>query len=84
MIASGVKKEEYRQMKPYWHKRLSKKYDYVKFVNGYGADRPWMLVELKEVLTSLGVIEWGAPESERVYILRLGKVIKSNRVIHGK
>lgn len=78
MIASGEKKEEYREMKPFWHKRLSKKYDYVKFVNGYGADRPWMLVELKEVLTSLGIIEWGAPAAERVYILKLGRIIKSN------
>ena len=36
MIASGEKREEYRELKPYWHKRLmDKTYDAIKFRNGY-------------------------------------------------
>ena len=74
MIASGVKKEEYREMKPYWHKRLNKQYDAIQFRNGYSKDAPKMLVELKGICTSLGVVEWGAPEKQPVYILKLGVI----------
>jgi hypothetical protein len=34
-----------------------------------------MLVELKEICRSLGIVEWGAPEGQPVYILRLGKIL---------
>lgn len=79
MIASGEKREEYREMKPYWHKRLrSQKYDAIHFRNGYSKNAPAMTVELRELLTGLGILEWGAPEGERVYILRLGKVEAHN------
>ena len=51
MIASGEKKEEYREIKPYWTKRLEdtplapfvlnmKKFDKIKFKNGYGIQEP--------------------------------------------
>jgi hypothetical protein len=79
MIASGEKREEYRQIKPYWEKRLAgRHYDAVKFVNGYGSARPWMLVELKEKYIGLGKSEWGAP-AMRVFILELGAILESNR-----
>ena len=78
MIASGDKREEYREMKPYWNKRLSKRYDVVKFRNGYKKDSPWVIVELDGVGTSLGIIEWGAPPDKMVYILRLGEVIEKS------
>jgi hypothetical protein len=75
MIASGVKREEYREMKPYWHKRLAnRKYDAIQFRNGYSKDAPTMLVELKSILSGLGIIEWGAPAAHPVYILTLGNV----------
>ena len=76
MIASGKKREEYRAMKPYWQKRLlNKSYDAIRFRNGYQINAPSMLVELRELLIGLGIIEWGAPEKESVYILRLGKIL---------
>lgn len=34
-IKSGIKKEEYREVKDYWDKRLSKKYDYIVIKCGY-------------------------------------------------
>ena len=75
MIASGVKKEEYREMKPYWHKRLlNKSFDVIQFRNGYSKDAPSIKVEFKGLESGLGIIEWGAPE-QPVYILRLGEVI---------
>lgn len=76
MIASGVKREEYREMKPYWHKRLNNKsYDIIHFRNGYSKTAPVIVVELKEICSSLGIIEWGAPPAQPVYILRLGKIL---------
>ncbi len=77
MIASGVKKEEYREIKPYWNKRfLNKKYDVICFRNGYSKNAPKMLIELKGISSSLGIIEWGAPEKIPVYILRLGNILE--------
>ena len=82
MIASGEKKEEYREIKPYWNQRLNKKYDIVIFRNGYSKDSPQLMVELKEIVTGPGLTKWGAPdptkwaapESKQVYILKLGKI----------
>ena len=74
MIADGIKREEYREIKPYWNRRLNQHFDIVRFKNGYGKV-PALDVELKEIMIGLGVVEWGAPESKKVYILRLGNVI---------
>jgi len=76
MIASGEKREEYREMKHYWHKRLmNRKYDAIRFRNGYAPTSPTITVELKELLSGLGIVEWGAPEETAVYILRLGNIL---------
>ena len=76
MIASGEKKEEYREFKPYWHTRLmNKSYDVIKFRNGYSKSAPTMTVEFKGLMSSLGNIEWGAPKGKPVYILKLGEVL---------
>lgn len=81
MIASGTKHEEYREMKPYWHKRLQgQSFDAVHFRNGYSAAAPAMLVELRAVESGLGIAEWGAPLAQPVYILRLGKMLKAPNV----
>lgn len=74
-IASGVKREEYREIKPYWTKRLcqGQHYTHVQFRNGYRPDSPTMLAELESVHAGHGIPAFGAPP-ERVYVLRLGKV----------
>ena len=77
MILSGQKREEYREMKPYWNLRLGKtRYDLIKFRNGYHLTSPTMLVELKEHLSGLGIIEWGAPAGRPVHILKLGSILE--------
>ena len=49
-ILDGIKTEEYRENKPYWQIRLrNKTYTHVKFVNGYGKDKPWMFVVCKGI-----------------------------------
>jgi hypothetical protein len=71
-IASGSKVFEYREIKPYWTKRLMdgdkfKDFDGIYFVNGYGSHRPNMRVEFAG-------ISYGTFHGEQVYAIRLGKV----------
>jgi len=82
MIASGVKREEYREMKPYWNKRLmcnKKQYDKILFRNGYSRNAPRLLIEFTELQSGLGIIEWGAPEGKAVYILKLGAILEATK-----
>lgn len=75
MILSGDKKEEYREIKPYWQKRLmmiSPAYTHVKFTNGYGNNRPSFIVELKFISTG-----YGREDGICYYCLRLGEIIKN-------
>lgn len=112
LILSGIKKEEYREIKPYWITRLAQckgrndhkktgffckkancntclkhgdglhsiPYDAVRFTNGYGNNKPSMLVKLKGVSIGTGSVEWGAPEEEKVFILSLGDVVESRNI----
>jgi hypothetical protein len=76
MIASRQKKEEYREIKPYWDKRLcGKNYTHILFRNGYSKNARSMLVECLWCQQGLGMTQWGAPEKD-VYILRLGEIIE--------
>lgn len=78
MIESGEKKEEYREIKPYWIKRLGvegnligfKHYDVVKFSFGY--TKRTMLFEVASISRGIGNPEWGAPNCE-VIIIKLGR-----------
>ena len=45
-IADGTKITEYRDKTDYWKRRIEgRKYDIIKFRNGYAKDAPTMLVE---------------------------------------
>ena len=85
MIESGVKTEEYREIKPYWDKRLMRdkwnfctdslchipqKLDAVKF--SYGYTKRTMTFELNRITIGKGKKEWGAP-NEDVFIIHIGK-----------
>ena len=78
MIESGVKTEEYRDIKPYWTKRLTvdngpmmRDYTYVCFSYGYTERR--MTFEVENITIGRGKPEWGAPEDRDVFIIKLGK-----------
>lgn len=75
LIASGKKKFEYREIKPYWEKRLFDEhglryYDYIIFRNGYRKDSPKLFVEYKAF--SIKTFE-----GKNHYALHLGKIIKT-------
>lgn len=75
MIASGEKREEYREIKPYWQKRFKQRYDTVTFYLGYAKDRPSMTFNIEALIFGKGRSEWGAEEWRYYYIIKLGKRI---------
>jgi len=75
MILSGEKTEEYREIKPYWTKRLFKDYTHVKFRNGYSKNAPSFTIELKGIFTGIPNHKWADSASEVVYILKLGEIV---------
>lgn len=86
MIASGEKKEEYREVKPYWIKRLTaynnafdhcRDFSAIEFKNGYGKDAPTLLFECDEIIIGTGKPEWGAEPDKEYFVIKLGKILKS-------
>ena len=86
MIASGEKKEEYRECKPYWYARLCcgfptlyspKDYDFILFKNGYGKNAPTMKVECLGISRGEAKPEWSDNWEGTVYIIKLGKVFNT-------
>lgn len=80
MVLSGEKKEEYREIKPYWTKRLKdflvkKTFDTITFSNGYTKNRPQFEIELKEIVFEVGNTYWGADYGKEYYVFKLGKIL---------
>ena len=84
MILSGEKKEEYREIKPYYITRFRNVWGRpapwseihtIRFRNGYSKDSPSFLAN-----ASLGIgtgkPEWGAEQGKRYYVLKILEVIK--------
>lgn len=81
MIESGEKKEEYREIKPYWIKRLKydfwpgRQFDIIRFKNGYGKNSPEMEVYLINIQIGKGKTEWGAEPGKDYFVIKLGEKI---------
>lgn len=76
MIKSGEKKEEYREIKPYYNKRLgylatgTGEIVTILFRNGYRHNSP--AIKCKCVITvGKGKTEWGAEPNKEYYILEI-------------
>ena len=77
MIERGAKLEEYREIKPYWDKRLfSRPYTHVRFRRGY--TKKSMTYTIRgEIHKGFGfAARWGAPSNKRVYIIPIGTRIE--------
>lgn len=86
MIASGEKKEEYREDKLYWKNRLvkdgywhsqsCKEFDVVRFRNGYAKDAPTIDIECKGIRlaesTEMNKAWYDEYNSAKVFIISLG------------
>ena len=83
LIDKGIKREEYREIKDYYTKRLFlkdtepkvKKFSYVTFYLGYHKNRPQMTFRIKLICVGKGRPEWGAEEEKEYYIIVLGERI---------
>jgi hypothetical protein len=68
-----MKRIEYRKQTRYWKKRLEgRKYDLIRFRNGYASKAPEMLVEF------CGVRRYGKARNG-CYAIQLGRVLKIKR-----
>lgn len=68
-IASGSKKIEYREIKPYWITRLEgKTFDEVHFRNGYNTNAPFMRIECL-----------GINRNHQYYQIHLGQILEVRR-----
>ena len=90
LIRTGVKKEEFRELKPYWESRLLKgqggegrEFDIVRFYHGYEKDRPSCDVEFKGI--SITTKDLYTPKNGEVLwpetiVIRLGKVLHVSNI----
>ena len=73
-ILKGEKTIEYRDITPYWSRRLEgRHYDVIQFRNGYRKDAPEMIVEFK----GMGTVTF---QTTPTYAIQLGKVLESKNV----
>ena len=85
LILSGEKKEEYREIKPYYISRFSKVFSMVdgipvdlketqiKFTNGYGNKVPSFIADCHLEMRT-GKEEWGAEKDIIYYVLHIHKI----------
>jgi hypothetical protein len=72
-IAAGTKRIEYRKRAPYWRKRLEgRKYNVIKFRNGYAANAPEMVVQFR------GPHRYGNGRNS-YYAIRLRRILRIKR-----
>lgn len=85
MISKGLKKEEYREIKDYWIKRLKDMslqdpfhdfipYDKIVFKNGYAKNAPTMVVNFDGIRIGKGNKDWGADDEVR-FCIKLGNIL---------
>lgn len=84
MIASGEKKEEYREIKPYYIIRIipsgnlldpCRDFYAVEFRNGYSLAAPILLIRCDEITIGPGRPEWGAEPGKEYFVIKLGKIL---------
>jgi hypothetical protein len=69
-IASGEKKIEYRDVKPFWQSRLydangkKRSYDSIEFINGYNADAKRMITKYE-----------GFERRGNLFLIKVGKIL---------
>lgn len=78
LIECGYKKEEYREIKPYYDSRLEgKSYDQVVFINGYHKDARRMCFVITGIKKAKGVADWGGNPHGKQWVIYLGKKLWS-------
>jgi hypothetical protein len=93
VMATGEKKIEFRDQKAWIESRLYDKegnkrdYDYVKFINGYGKNRPFFIAAFKSFDISLGSYTETYSNGLKVNVragtfrIHLGKVLNKEEIL---
>ncbi|CAD7940244.1 unnamed protein product [Amoebophrya sp. A25] len=90
VMVSGEKKEEFREFKSHWTKRLEngagklQKFDVVEFRNGYGDDKPLIVIAINRIRLNAGTaisrlysngLSIEIPKTRKTYVIELGAVL---------
>jgi len=87
MILSGEKKEEYREIKPYYDTRFKNIWSYpayfsethmIRFRNGYDHTSPSFVAKVS-LRIGTGKTEWGAESGKQYYVLCIHNVCKEDK-----
>lgn len=84
MIASGEKREEYREPSTWIDSRVNawKEYDVVEFKNGSSPNAPSCVVEYRGYDWHEGKPLWGATPGRRYVVIKLGEVLSLTNAEH--
>lgn len=92
MIYSEEKKEEYREIKDYYIKRLKemsltrleafKHYDFVELRNGYSKKSPKLTLVCEKIEIGFGKEHLGAEPNKLYFVIKLGRIVKIENVIY--
>ena len=85
MIVSGQKKEEYREIKDYWNKRMEyhhklcdlRGFTYLHLRNGYGKNSPEAICLVSAIERGHGKKEWGAAPGKEYWVIKIKRVINT-------
>lgn len=89
LILSREKKEEYREIKPYWIKRLTaynnafdecRDFSTVTFKNGYSNTARIMIVECLKIEIGNTKPEWAGEETKKAFVISLGKILETKNI----
>ena len=81
LMLNGVKKQEYRKPSNWIKVRLeNKSYNFVKFVNGYGNDKPFFVCEYEgfKISENHEIVEFDGQKvdvEKGDYIIQLGRIV---------
>lgn len=91
MILSGEKKEEYREIKPYWTRRFKNTFlfyrdgfpighdkERIVFRNGYSKDSPSFIATCT-LSVDIGKEKWGAEKGKQYFILTIHEILKEEK-----
>lgn len=83
MIKAGIKKEEYREVKPYYTSRFEKvfgtkmdKCPVIMLRNGYSYNSPSVMIRCC-LEVGYGKAEWGAKENQKYYIIKILSIMST-------
>lgn len=85
LMISGKKRVEYRKPSKWIISRLEKEYDVIRFINGYGSDKPYFVCEYKgfEISKKSETINLEKSEiqvEKGSYMINLGKILEIGNV----